>query len=199
MEQDSTYVVQAERVITTDTIYYQINKKDLKALYSQAFGEMIDEKSAKEHITLTLTYIPLALIFTILITLVNVRWNRAYKRLKEKEPVVEDSLTEEDRENIKKLDLQYYRVPDRIFFYAIIWVLSAIFDTLMVLNDIFDVPWAAILASVFTITKVITRLVGGSTLMGINDNDLIENYGNYIRKMLVDSIVEKVKNLIKEK
>ncbi len=35
--------------------------------------------------------------------------------------------------------------------------------------------------------------------MGINDNDLIENYGNYIRKMLVDSIAEKVKILINKK
>lgn len=196
---DSTYVVQAERVTTTDTIYYQINKKDLKALYGQAFGEMLGEKSARDHIILTVTYVPLALIFTILITLVNVRWNRAYKRLKDKEPEVEESLTEEDRENIKKLDLRYYQIPDRIFFYTVIWVLSAIFDTLMILNDIFDVPWAAILASIFTITKVIGRLVGGSTLMGINDNDIVENYGNYIRKMLVDSIAEKVKILINRK
>ncbi len=111
MEQnwDSTYVVQAERVTTTDTIYYQINKKDLKALYGQAFGDMIDEKSARDHITITVTYVPLVLIFTILITLVNVRWNRAYKRLKDKEPEVEESLTEEDRENIKKLDFSITR------------------------------------------------------------------------------------------
>ncbi len=108
-------------------------------------------------------------------------------------------MSEEDKENIKKLDLQYYKIPDRIFFYSVIWVLSAIFDTLMVLNDIFDVPWAAILASVFTISKVITRLVGGSTLMGINDSDLIENYGEYIRKMLVDKITEKIKTILNAK
>ncbi|HBT84784.1 MAG TPA: hypothetical protein DEB12_02610 [Porphyromonadaceae bacterium] len=199
MKQSSTYVVQAEKISTSDTVYYQINKKDLKALYGQVFGEMIDEKSAKDHISLTITYVPLAFIFTILITMVNVRWNRAYKRLKDHEPVVETSLTEEDRENIKKLDLQYYRVPDRIFFYLVIWALSAIFDALMVLNNIFDVPWGAILASISTTAKVITRLVGGSTLMGVNDSDLIENYGKYIKNMLVDSIADKVKNIIKEK
>lgn len=197
MEQDSTYVVQAERMATNDTIYYQINKKDLKALYGQVFGEMIDERSAKDHITLTITYVPLVLVFTLLITLVNVRWNRAYKRIKGKEPVAD--LSDEDKENIKKLDLQFYKIPDRIFFYAVIWIVSAIFDTLMVLNDIFDIPWAAIFASIFTISKVIARLVGGSTLMGVDDSDLVENYGKHIRSMLVDSITDKIKNLIKEK
>lgn len=195
--QDSTYVVQAERVTTTDTIYYQINKKDLKTLYGQVFDDMVNEDSAKDHITLTVTYIPLIIIFSILITSVNLRWNKAYKRIKEKEPSID--LSEEDKQNIKKLDLQYYRIPDRIFFYLVVWVLSGIFDTLMVLNDIFEVPWAAILASLFTISKVMIRLIGGSTLMGINDNDLIENYGKYIRSMLVDSIADKIKNLIKDK
>lgn len=195
--QDSTYIVQAERVTTTDTIYYQINKKDLKTLYGQVFDDMVNEDSAKDHITLTVTYIPLILIFSILITSVNLRWNKAYKRIKEKEPSID--LSEEDKQNIKKLDLQYYRIPDRIFFYLVVWVLSGIFDTLMVLNDIFEVPWAAILASLFTISKVMIRLIGGSTLMGINDNDLIENYGKYIRSMLVDSIADKIKNLIKDK
>ena len=195
--QDSTYIVQAERVTTTDTIYYQINKKDLKTLYGQVFDDMVNEDSAKDHITLTVTYIPLILIFSILITSVNLRWNKAYKRIKEKEPSAD--LSEEDKENIKKLDLQYYRIPDRIFFYLVVWVLSGVFDTLMVLNDIFEVPWAAILASLFTISKVMIRLIGGSTLMGINDNDLIENYGKYIRSMLVDSIADKIKNLIKDK
>ena len=195
--QDSTYVVQAERVSTTDTIYYQINKKDLKALYGQVFGEMIDEKSAKDHITLTVTYVPLVLIFTLLISLVNVRWNKAYKRIKDKEPIAD--LSDEDKENIKKLDLQFYKVPDRIFFYMVVWSLSAIFDTLMLLNDIFDIPWGAILASIYTITKVIARLVGGSTLMGVNDSDLIKHYGKYIKSMIVDSITDKIKNLIKEK
>ena len=197
MANDSTYVVQAERVTTYDTVFYQINKTDLKTLYEQAFGDMIDEKAAKDHLTLTFTYVPLVLIFTLLISLVNVRWNKAYKRIKEKQPMVD--LSEEDKENIKKLDLQYYKIPDRVFFYAVIWVLSAIFDTLMVLNDIFDVPWAAILASVFTISKVITRLVGGSTLMGIDDSDLIENYGKHIRGMLVDNIADKIKTLINAK
>ena len=197
MEQDSTYVVQAERMATNDTIYYQINKKDLKALYGQVFGEMIDERSAKDHITLTITYVPLVLVFTLLITLVNVRWNRAYKRIKDKEPVAD--LSDEDKKNIKKLDLQFYKIPDRIFFYTVIWIVSAIFDTLMVLNDIFDIPWAAIFASIFTISKVIARLVGGSTLMGVDDSDLVENYGKHIRSMLVDSITDKIKNLIKER
>ena len=197
MEQDSTYVVQAERMATNDTIYYQINKKDLKALYGQVFGEMIDERSAKDHIILTITYVPLVLVFTLLITLVNVRWNRAYKRIKDKEPVAD--LSDEDKVNIKKLDLQFYKIPDRIFFYTVIWIVSAIFDTLMVLNDIFDIPWAAIFASIFTISKVIARLVGGSTLMGVDDSDLVENYGKHIRSMLVDSITDKIKNLIKEK
>lgn len=195
--QDSTYIVQAERVTTTDTIYYQINKKDLKTLYGQVFDDMVNEDSAKDHITLTVTYIPLIIIFSILITSVNLRWNKAYKRIKENEPSAD--LSEEDKENVKKLDLQYYRIPDRIFFYLVVWVLSGIFDTLMVLNDIFEVPWAAILASLFTISKVMARLIGGSTLMGINDNDLIENYGKYIRSMLVDSIADKIKNLIKDK
>lgn len=195
--QDSTYVVQAERVATSDTIYYQINKKDLKTLYGQVFGEMIDEKSAKDHITLTVTYMPLVLIFTLLISLVNMRWNKAYKRIKAKEPIAD--LSDEDKENIKKLDLQFYKVPDRIFFYMVVWSLSAIFDSLMVLNDIFDIPWGAILASIYTMTKVIARLVGGSTLMGINDSDLVKNYGKYIKSMLVDSITDKIKNIIKEK
>ncbi len=197
MNNDSTYVVQAERVTTSDTVFYQINKTDLKTLYEQAFGNMIDEEAAKDHLTLTLTYIPLFLVFALLISLVNARWNKAYRRIKEKQHLAD--LSEEDKENIKKLDLQYYKIPDRIFFYSVIWVLSAIFDTLMVLNDIFDVPWAAILASVFTISKVITRLVGGSTLMGINDSDLIENYGEYIRKMLVDKIAEKIKTILNQK
>ena len=197
MGQDSTYVVQAERIMTSDTVYYQINRKDLKTLYEQAFGDMINEKSAKDHIILTVTYVPLVLIFTLLISLVNMRWNKAYKRIKDKESIAD--LSDEDKENIKKLDLQFYKVPDRIFFYMVVWLLSAIFDTLMLLNDIFDVPWGAILASIYTITKVIARLVGGSTLMGVNDSDLVKHYGKYIKSMLVDSISEKIKNLIKEK
>ena len=194
---DSTYVIQAERVATTDTIYYQINKKDLKALYGQVFDEMIDEESAKDHITLTITYVPLVLIFMLLISLVNIRWNRAYKRIKDTEPIAD--LSDEDKENIKKLDLQFYKVPDRIFFYLVVWSVSAIFDSLMILNDIFDIPWAAILAAIYTMTKVITRLVGGSTLMGVNDSDLVKHYGEHIKNMVVDSITDKIKNIIKEK
>lgn len=197
MEQDNIYVVQAERMTTNDTIYYQINKKDLKMLYGQVFGNMIDERSVKDHITLTITYVPLILIFTLLITLVNMRWNKAYKRIKDKEPIAD--LSDEDKENIRMLDLQFYKVPDRIFFYMVVWLLSAIFDTLMLLNDIYDVPWGAILAAIYTMIKVIARLVGGSTLMGVNDSDLVKHYGKYIRSMIVDSITDKIKNIIKEK
>ena len=197
MADDSTYVVQAERVTTSDTVFYQIDKKDLKALYEEAFGNMIDENVAREHLTLTLTYIPLVLVFTLLIALVNKRWNKAYERLKSKESEVE--LSEQDKENIKKLDLQSYRIPDRIFFYTVVWILAAIFDTLMLLNGVLDVPWAAIAAAVFMITRVITRLIEGSTLMGLNDSDVVKNYGEYIKNMLKDRITEKLKTITKLK
>ncbi len=197
MDNDSTYVVQAERVTTYDTVFYQINKKDLKTLYEQAFGDMIDEDSAKDQLVLTFTYIPLILIFTLLISLVNVRWNRAYRRLKSKQD--DASLTEEDMVNIRKLDLQYYEIPDRIFFYLVVWVVAAILDTLIILNGILEVPWLAISAACFTAWRVFVRLVGGSTLRGIDDNDLLENYGKHIKGMLFDGIIDKIKGSIKTK
>ena len=197
MEDDSTYVVQAERVTTSDTIYYQINKADLRILYEQAFGNMIDQNVAKDQLVLTFTYVPLILIFSVLITLVNIRWNRAYKKIKEKQPIAD--LSETDKENIAKLDLQYYRIPSRIFFYLVVWIVAAVFDSLFVLTGILEVPWAALAATVFTISKVLIRLVGGSTLMGIDDSDLIENYGKYIKGLLINSIGSKIKNLINEK
>lgn len=197
MNSDSTYVIEAERVITTDTVFYRINKTDLKTMYAQAFGDIIDKDVAKDQLVLTFTYVPLILIFAILITVVNVRWNNAYKRIKDKQ--ADAYLSEEDKKNIEKLDLQYYHIPGRILFYLVVWVVSAVFDTLFILYGIFEVPWAALLATIFTISKVLIRLVGGSTLMGIDDSELIENYGKYIRGMLVDSITGKLKNIINKK
>lgn len=194
---DSTYVVKAEVFQNGDTVFYQVPEKDLKILYEQAFGEMINADSARDHLILTLTYVPLILIFILLITLVNIRWNKAYRRLKSKQNEVE--LSEKDKENIQKLDLQYYKVPDRIFVYTVIWLVSAIFDTLLITFDIFDTPWMAILAAGYSISKIIERLIGGSTLMGVDDSDIIENYGKYVQKMIVDSIPDRIKNLIKGK
>lgn len=194
---DSTYVVKAEVFQNGDTVFYQVPEKDLKILYEQAFGEMINADSARDHLILTFTYVPLTLIFILLITLVNMRWNKAYKRLKSKQNEVE--LSEKDKENIQKLDLQYYKVPDRIFVYTVIWLVSAIFDTLLITFDIFDTPWMAILAAGYSINKIIERLIGGSTLMGVDDSDIIENYGKYVQKMIVDSIPDRIKNLIKGK
>lgn len=194
---DSTYVVKAEVFQNGDTVFYQVPEKDLKILYEQAFGEMINADSARDHLILTFTYVPLTLIFILLITLVNMRWNKAYKRLKSKQSEVE--LSEKDKENIQKLDLQYYKVPDRIFVYTVIWLVSAIFDTLLITFDIFDTPWMAILAAGYSINKIIERLIGGSTLMGVDDSDIIENYGKYVQKMIVDSIPDRIKNLIKGK
>ncbi len=183
---ESTYVVQADRLISSDTVYYQIDKSDLKILYEQAFGEMMNKQSAKDHLTLFITYVPLTLIFVLLITLVNIRWNRAYKRLKNKESEV--VLDEEDKKNIKKLDLRFYSISDRLFFYIIIWISSAIFDSIMLLNNILQIPFAAIFSSLFILYEIITRLVEGSTLMGINDTDLIKNYSKYIKGMLRDKL-----------
>jgi hypothetical protein len=194
---DSTYVVKAEVFQNGDTVFYQVPEKDLKILYEQAFGEMINADSARDHLILTLTYVPLILIFILLITLVNIRWNKAYRRLKSKQSEVE--LSEKDKENIQKLDLQYYKVPDRIFVYTVIWLVAAIFDTLLITFDIFDTPWMAILAAGYSINKIIERLIGGSTLMGVDDSDIIENYGKYVQKMIVDSIPDRIKNLIKGK
>lgn len=194
---DSTFVVKAEMVTTSDTVFYQINKSDLRLLYQQAFGDMIDEKSARDHLMLTFTYVPLVLIFTILISIVNIRWNKAYKRIKDKEAALD--LSETDRQNIYKLDLQYYRVPGRILFYLVVWIVAAIFDTLIILNDILQVPWAAVVAAIFTMTRILLRLVDGSTLMGIDDSDLMKNYVKPIKSMLGESIANKIKRFINDK
>lgn len=194
---DSTFVVKAEMVTTSDTVFYQINKSDLRLLYQQAFGDMIDETSARDHLMLTFTYVPLVLIFTILISVVNMRWNRAYRRIKDKEAALD--LSETDRQNIDKLDLQYYRVPGRILFYLVVWIVAAVFDTLIILNDILQVPWAAVGAAVFTMTRILLRLVDGSTLMGIDDSDLMKNYVKPIKTMLGESIANKIKRFINDK
>ena len=58
----------------------------------------------------------------------------------------------------------------------------------MLLNNILQIPFAAIFSSLFILYEIITRLVEGSTLMGINDTDLIKNYSKYIKGMLRDKL-----------
>lgn len=195
MNRDTTYIVEAERWITSDTIYYRVNKDDIKTLYEKAFSASFNEDSVSVHMTLTFTYIPLIFVFTFLIVLVNWRWNKQYKRFKSKESEVE--LSEEDLINIRKMDLQKYRTPDRVLFYLVVWVLSAVFDSLMLLNGLLDVPYAAIGATIFTSWRVAKRLVGGSILMGVDDSDLIDNYSTYLKELFVGGLKERIKKIMK--
>lgn len=193
--QDSTYIVEAEIVQRGDTIFYQIDKKDLRELYHQVFYDMLDEDAARDHLVLTFTYIPLILVFVLLITAANMRWNKAYRRIKNAQEKVPE-LSEEDMTNIRKLDLQYYRVTGRIFFFVLVWFTAAVIDSLFTMTGVFKIPWAAIFTSLYSAWKVLKRLVEGSTLAGIDDRDLMNQLGGYVKTMIVETLFEKLKNII---
>lgn len=197
MQQDSTYIVEAEVQIKGDTILYQIDKTDIKTLYEQAFGQMVDEQVAQNHLYLLFTYIPLSFIFILLITFVNLRWNKAYKRIKRAEKSAE--LTEETKNLMKRLDFQHYQIIDRIFVFGVIWLIAGLFDTYIISNNIHNVTWGAFLALIYTAQRVLNRLVAGSALKGINDTDLINGFNYYIKKVIVKSFMDKFKNMLRNK
>lgn len=195
MSNDSTYVVKTERFARSDTVYYRINKKDLRILYEQAFGEMVRPEVAQDHLVLGFTYIPLTLIFLIVITGVNLRWNRGYRRLKLAQESL-DGMSAETKQYIAKLDLRHYQIWDRIKYYLTIWVMAGLFDTMMMLNDLLNIPLAALAACTYSIYKVIVRLVGGSALTGVNDQDLINGFNSYVKKMVINVVVENMTKII---
>lgn len=200
-QSDSTYQVMAERIVHGDTVIYQVSKPDLQALYMQAFGESImDASSARTQLILGFTYIPLIILFITLVTIVNIRWNRAFGKLRDIKNTTD--ITPEAQRNFGKLELQYYQVGDRILFYLIVWLMTFAFDALMMLTGMFNYsyPFGAALATLYTVKKIIDRLVGGSALKGKDDDDLKRGFEEYARRMIVEPLTKKfVKLLTKEK
>lgn len=196
---DTTYQVMAERLVHGDTVIYQVSKPDLQALYLQAYEESMNATAARTQVVLGLTYIPLIILFLTLITIVNIRWNRAFKRLRDIKVTTE--MSPEAQRSYGQLELQYYEVGDRVLFYLIVWIMAFAFDALMMLTGMFNYgyPFGAALASVYTIKKIIARLVGGSALRGKDDDDLRRGFEEYSKRMIIEPLTKKlVKFLDKE-
>lgn len=198
MEQDSTYIFKATVVEDSTGVYYQIPKRDFKAVYEQAFGEMLTVDVARDHLVLFFTYVPLMLAVLIVITLVNRQWNIRYLKVKEAERLAleRNELTEKAKENMRKLDNKQIKIPNRLFHFATVWAGAALLDIPLMLYAGVPIPVSAIFAIGYSVNRIFVRLAEISKLSGITDENLVEYFDKYSTGILLDPIRDLIRKLI---
>lgn len=185
---DTTYVLPA--VITTkgDSTYIDVSKEDIKSIHDRIFVEEIGSADfMTTFVRLEILYMPVMFFILFLVTIVNLRWNRAFKRLQKLRDRVE--MTPDLIEKIGILKAQRVNLWDRSLVYIILMLCSFIIDFLVVRGGITDFPFGLIVVTVFMVTKILQRLVDGSTLSGQNDEDILVRYKEAIEDMIVQPLI----------
>lgn len=183
--------------VEMDTTYIDFSEKQIKELHDRVFGEtLLNDKAMGILVKLELTYIPFLLFIVIMVTLVNTRWNRTYKRILKISKTKEQ--TEERSQKMGILKAQKMNIWDRIFVYLVIWFSSLYIDTIMLASGVFTFPWLVIPVIILVISKKMKILSHTVSLTHIDDQDLFEGFDkildDMIVKPLVNSVVTKFKN-----
>lgn len=190
---------QIETEQKTDTTFVDLSKNQIKILHDEIFGQTVINKVSMDAIVkLELTYIPFLLFIIIMITAINIRWNKAFDRVmtiaKQKEQ------SDETKAKLVELRIQKLNIYDRLFVYLVIWGSSLYIDSILLFSGISPFPYVSIPVIIMVISKKLKRLSKTSSLLGFDDSDIANNFDKILNDMvvtpLIQGVVDKIKNVI---
>ena len=190
---------QIETEQKTDTTFVDLSKNQIKILHDEIFGQTVINKVSMDAIVkLELTYIPFLLFIIIMVTAINIRWNKAFDRVmtiaKQKEQ------SDETKAKLVELRIQKLNIYDRFFVYLVIWGSSLYIDSILLFSGISPFPYVSIPVIIMVISKKLKRLSKTSSLLGFDDSDIANNFDKVLNDMvvtpLIQGVVDKIKNVI---
>lgn len=188
---------QLETEQTTDTTFVDLSKNQIKLLHDEIFGQTIVNKVSMDAIVkLELTYIPFLLFIIIMVTAINLRWNRAYKRVISVAKKSEQS--DETKAKLAGLRIQKLNIWDRMFVYFTILLSSFIVDAYLLFSGITPFPYVVIPVIIIVIGKKLKLLTKTSSLLGYDDSDIVDNFDKILNDMIVTPLIQAVVNKIKK-
>ena len=193
---------QLETEQTTDTTFVDLSKNQIKLLHDEIFGQTVVNKVSMDAIVkLELTYIPFLFFIIIMVTAINLRWNKAYKRVMD--VAKKKELTEETKHKLIELKIQKLNIYDRFFVYIVIWGSSLYIDSILLFAGITPFPYVSIPVIIAVISKKLKRLSQTSNLLGYDDSDIAENFDKILSDMivtpLIQAIADRIRNIINSK
>ena len=188
---------QLETEQKTDTTFVDLSKNQIKLLHDEIFGQTIVNKVSMDAIVkLELTYIPFLLFIIIMVTAINLRWNRAYKRVISVAKKSEQS--DETKAKLAGLRIQKLNIWDRMFVYFTILLSSFIVDAYLLFSGITPFPYVVIPVIIIVIGKKLKLLTKTSSLLGYDDSDIVDNFDKILNDMIVTPLIQAVVNKIKK-
>ena len=190
---------QIETEQKTDTTFVDLSKNQIKILHDEIFGQTVINKVSMDAIVkLELTYIPFLLFIIIMVTAINMRWNKAFDRVmtiaKQKEQ------SDETKAKLVELRIQKLNIYDRFFVYLVIWGSSLYIDSILLFSGITPFPYVSIPVIIMVISKKLKLLSKTSSLLGFDDSDIAENFDKILNDMvvtpLIQGVIDKIKNVI---
>ena len=188
---------QLETEQKTDTTFVDLSKNQIKLLHDEIFGQTVVNKVSMDAIVkLELTYIPFLLFIIIMVTAINLRWNRAYKRVISVAKKSEQS--DETKAKLAGLRIQKLNIWDRMFVYFTILLSSFIVDAYLLFSGITPFPYVVIPVIIIVIGKKLKLLTKTSSLLGYDDSDIVDNFDKILNDMIVTPLIQAVVNKIKK-
>ena len=190
---------QLETEQKTDTTFVDLSKNQIKLLHDEIFGQTVINKVSMDAIVkLELTYIPFLLFIIIMVTAINLRWNKAYKRVMD--VAKKKELTEETKAKLVELKIQKLNIYDRFFVYFVIWGSSLYVDSILLFAGIINFPYVSIPVVIMVISRKLKVLTKTSSLLGYDDDDIANNFDRILNDMivtpLIQGVIDKIKNVI---
>lgn len=190
---------QIETEQKTDTTFVDLSKNQIKILHDEIFGQTVINKVSMDAIVkLELTYIPFLLFIIIMVTAINMRWNKAYKRVMSIAKQKEQS--DEAKAKLVELRIQKLNIYDRFFVYLVIWGSSLYIDSILLFSGITPFPYVSIPVVIMVISRKLKVLSKTSSLLGYDDDGIANNFDKILNDMivtpLIQGVVDKIKSVI---
>ena len=188
---------QLETEQTTDTTFVDLSKNQIKLLHDEIFGQTIVNKVSMDAIVkLELTYIPFLLFIIIMVTAINMRWNKAYKRVMN--IAKREKQSDDTKLKLIELKIQNRNIYDRFFVYFVIWGSSLYVDSILLFAGIINFPYVSIPVVIMVISRKLKVLTKTSSLLGYDDDDIANNFDRILNYMIVTPLIQAVVNKIKK-
>lgn len=188
---------QLETEQTTDTTFVDLSKNQIKLLHDEIFGQTVVNKVSMDAIVkLELTYIPFLLFIIIMVTAINMRWNKAYKRVMN--IAKSEKQSDDTKSKLIELKIQNRNLYDRFFVYFVIWGSSLYVDSILLFAGIINFPYVSIPVIIMVISRKLKVLTKTSSLLGYDDDDIANNFDKILNDMIVTPLIQAVVNKIKK-
>lgn len=188
---------QLETEQTTDTTFVDLSKNQIKLLHDEIFGQTVVNKVSMDAIVkLELTYIPFLLFIIIMVTAINMRWNKAYKRVMN--IAKSEKQSDDTKSKLIELKIQNRNIYDRFFVYFVIWGSSLYVDSILLFAGIINFPYVSIPVIIMVISRKLKVLTKTSSLLGYDDDDIANNFDKILNDMIVTPLIQAVVNKIKK-